>query len=445
MTVWTGRRVAEVLSVSVPEELLFACISTDTRGLEHGALFVALGGDRFDGHEFLDQARDRGALAAVVRTGTPPLDGLCLIEVPDTKHALGLLAGARRSQFSGPVVAITGTNGKTSTREMVAAALRTRWNVHVTRENRNNLVGVPLTLLEAPDNTEALVVEVGSSEVGEVGRLRDVIVPAVAVVTNVSVAHLEGFGTLAAVINEKLSLLDGADLAIVGGQPESLLKEAQKRSKRAVAVSLGPETEVHPDEVTFDDLGRPTVCFMGEKFLVPAVGRHQAVNAMFSLAVAREFELDLHSVSRAFAAVELPTGRCGLLEHRDMLIVDDSYNANPASVIAALDAVKRMRGERRLILVLGSMLELGEESKLLHEQVARRAVGCNPDLVIAVGEFQEAFSAYVPALGKRLVYADDAEEAAARLSAGLEGGELILLKGSRGVHLERVAALITRE
>ena len=445
MTVWTGRRVAEVLSVSVPEELLFPCISTDTRGLEQGALFVALRGDRFDGHEFLEQARDGGAVAAVVRAGTPPLDGICLIEVPDTKHALGVLAGARRSQFSGPVVAITGTNGKTSTREMVAAALRTRWNVHVTRENRNNLVGVPLTLLEAPDNTEALVVEVGASEVGEVGRLRDVIVPAVAVVTNVSVAHLDGFGTLAAAVNEKLSLLDGADLAIVGAEPASLLKEARKRADRAVAVSLGPETEVHPDKVTFDDLGRPTVCFMGQEFLVSAMGRHQAVNAMFSLAMVREFELDLHSVSQAFAAVELPTGRCELLEHRDMLIVDDSYNANPASVIAALDAVKRVRGERRLILVLGSMLELGEESKLLHEQVARGAVGCNPDLIIAVGEFQAAFRAYGPALGKRLVYANDAEEAAALLSAGLEGGELILLKGSRGVHLERVASLITRE
>src|SRR5512139_1947623 len=187
---------------------VFSQVSTDTRALRPGALFVALEGERFDGHDFLAAARGAGAVAAVVRQGTAPVDGLALLEVPDTLRAYGLIARARRRTVPGPVVAITGTNGKTSTKEMVAAALRTRYRTHATRANLNNLVGVPQTILEAPADVEALVVEAGANLPGEIARYREIIEPTIAIVTNASAGHLEGFGSLAAVMEEKLSLTD---------------------------------------------------------------------------------------------------------------------------------------------------------------------------------------------------------------------------------------------
>ena len=212
---WTAEFVRQALGlVEAPRAAGFAEISTDTRILAPGALFVALSGERFDGHAHLAAAHERGAAAAVVRRGTLPVAGLELLEVEDPLRAYGALAHARRRQIAGPVVAITGTNGKTSTKEMVAAVLRTRYRVHATRANLNNLVGVPLTILEAPDDAEALVVEAGANIPGEIARYREIIDPSVVIVTNVAAGHLEGFGTVEGVLAEKLSLTRDVPLAI---------------------------------------------------------------------------------------------------------------------------------------------------------------------------------------------------------------------------------------
>ena len=177
--VWTSDEIAVALGVPAPAKLTFDAISTDTRHLEPNTLFIALKGENFDAHNFLDKARTGGATAAVVRRGTPPVDGLPLFEVEDTLTALGLIARARRRLFpqGTPVVAITGSSGKTSTKEMIRAALSARYRVHATAGNLNNLIGVPLTILSAPDDTEALVVEAGASVPGEIARLRDIIEP----------------------------------------------------------------------------------------------------------------------------------------------------------------------------------------------------------------------------------------------------------------------------
>src|SRR5205807_1851169 len=197
VTQWTSARVAEALGVRAPAKLSFGGVATDTRDLRPGALFVALKGDRFDAHAFLDQARANGASAAVVRRGTPAVDGLPYFEVADTLDALGLLARARRRRLApgSPVVAVTGSSGKTSTKEMIRAVLATTYQVHATSGNLNNLVGVPLTILAAPDDADALVVEAGASVPGEIARLRAVIEPTIAVITNVGYAHVEGFGS----------------------------------------------------------------------------------------------------------------------------------------------------------------------------------------------------------------------------------------------------------
>jgi UDP-N-acetylmuramoyl-tripeptide--D-alanyl-D-alanine ligase len=184
--IWTTETVATVLHTGGAADRTFSAISTDTRTMGENALFVALVGEHFDGHEFLETARQAGATGAVVRRGTPPVAGLVHFEVDDTLVALGRLARKRRRQVDGPVVAVTGTNGKTATKEMLARALGTRWNVHATVANLNNRIGVPQTILAAPDDTEAFVVEAGANEIGEIGHLRDIIEPSVAVVTRCS-------------------------------------------------------------------------------------------------------------------------------------------------------------------------------------------------------------------------------------------------------------------
>ena len=198
----SGGQVADILSLDQgPEDVEYSAVVTDTRGMPPGALFVALKGERYDGHDYLTAARDAGALGAIVHAGTPSVPGMILYPVPDTVRAYGWLARARRREIPGPVVAVTGTNGKTSTKEMLAAVLATRFRTHATRLNLNNLVGVPQTILGAPDGTECLVIEAGANLPGEIARFREIVEPTVAVVTNVAAGHLEGFGTLEGVFS----------------------------------------------------------------------------------------------------------------------------------------------------------------------------------------------------------------------------------------------------
>src|SRR5881398_340014 len=273
VTAWDSARVANALGVSGPKGLRFTGVSTDTRHLTPGALFVALQGDRFDAHAFLAQARAQGAAAAVVRTGTPPVEGLPFFEVADTLAALGLLARARRLWLppGSPVVAVTGSSGKTSTKELIRAVLGTTFRVHATGGNLNNLVGVPLTILGAADDAEALVVEAGASVPGEIARLRDVIEPTIAVVTNVGYAHVAGFGSLEGVLREKLALVPGAGVAVVGTDPPALARAA-RRLTRTVVAGTGSGADVRPDAADLDDAGHPRITWAGRSVTVPVLG-----------------------------------------------------------------------------------------------------------------------------------------------------------------------------
>ena len=446
MTVWTGARVAHALSVSTPAHLTFSSVATDTRHLTPGALFVALHGERFDAHDFLAQAKAAGAAAAVVRRGTPAVDGLPLVEVADTLVALGLLARARRRILpaGAPVVAITGSSGKTSTKEMIRAALATRWRVHATTANLNNLVGVPLTLLGAPEQTEALVVEAGASVPGEIARLRAIIEPTIAVITNVGWAHVEGFGTLEAVLQEKLALADNVPVAVVGTDPPELAEAARRRTRTVVAGRDG-EADVHPDAADLDDEGRARITWAGRTVTLPIPGFHQIENAMLAVAAAREAGADPAHALGALGSVRMPSGRGTIVRVGDLTVIDDTYNANPASLRWAVElaAWLALRRRRPLAVVVGTMLELGPESARLHAEAARQIVAREPALVAAVGEFGRAFDAHRQSLGDRLIIAADAEELGPRLKAALRGNEIVLLKASRGVALERVLRYLT--
>ncbi len=434
---WDPARVARVLGTATARGDGYTAIGTDTRVLEPGALFVALTGERFDGHAFLAAAEARGARAAVVRRGTPAVPGLPLFEVDDPLAALGALAREQRREIAGPVVAVTGTNGKTATKELLARLLATRWRVHATGGNLNNLVGVPLTLLGAPDGTEALIVEAGASVPGEIARLRRIIEPTVAVVTNVSEGHVEGFGSLEAILEEKTALVEGVALAVVGTRPPSLAAAARRRARRVVVAGVGDGAEMRPDTWSLDEGACPTLTVGGVTVRVPLVGAHQAENAMIALAVARELGLDLQRAVRALATVALPPGRCEVLRRDDLVVIHDAYNSNPGSLEVSLKTARALGPDRPLVVMLGTMLELGSESDALHARMAERVMTYAPALVAVVGAFVPAFQFHAARLGPRLITADDPETLGAAVAARLGGHELVLLKASRGVRLER--------
>lgn len=436
------RFVRAALDLPGGDDTRYTAVQSDTRALVPGALFVALVGERFDGHEYLAAARDAGATGAVVRRGTPSVPGLRLYEVADTLRAWGDLARARRRTITGPVIAITGQNGKTSTKEMVAAVVATRWRVHRTRANNNNLVGVPLTILEAPADVEALVIEAGANVPGEIARYREIIEPDISIVTNAGAGHLEGFGSVEGVVREKLALTREVLLAIVGVVPDTLAAGARERGAVRVRTAGLAGAELVPDKVAVEPDGRVRVTVDGRTFTLNARGRHQAGNAMFAWAMVRELELDRDRAAAALERFTLPGGRGEFSEHGALTVLNDGYNANPESFRAAIALARELRGERRLVFVAGTMKELGEASAELHAEIARELAALAPEVLALVGAFVPAFTPLRPAFGGRVLEADDADAMGPQLAAVLQGDELVVLKGSRGAALERILPAI---
>ncbi len=452
MSEWTEHEVMAALRLAVPMDVgngrrpsvsEFTGVSTDTRSIENGALFVALRGDRFDGHGFLAEAAKRGAMAAVVDTVPDDAPPLRYYQVPDTLLALGRLGRFQRRKLGARVVAITGTNGKTTTKEMTRAVLRTRYVTHATEANLNNLVGAPLTLLAAPDRTEALVVEIGTNAPGEIARLAEIVEPDVAVITAVAEGHLEGFGTVEGVLREKTSLLsrlrpDG--VALVSDEPSSLPDRAHSLARRVrVAGWTGRADEgLRAADLRIDDQGRVTFTWQERDVRIPFGGRAHARNALLALAVGLEWGVDPDAAVQALATLPAPKMRGEIRRIGDLAVIADCYNANPASLSAALDTLVHMPRQRGRVVVVGSMLELGAQSVALHRESARRIVEADVDLVVATGLFVPAFREVGGGLGDRLVLAEELDEAADALASRLRGTEVVLLKGSRGVALERL-------
>ncbi|MFN2570887.1 MAG: UDP-N-acetylmuramoyl-tripeptide--D-alanyl-D-alanine ligase [Gemmatimonadales bacterium] len=445
---WASAEVAAALETPAPADLTFKSVTTDSRQPLADSLFVALKGERFDAHDFLAQAKTQGAAAAVVRAGTPAVDGLPFFPVDDTLVALGQLARARRRMLpeGTPVVAITGSTGKTSTKEMIRAALSARYRVHATAGNLNNRVGVPLTILEAPADAEALVVEAGASVPGEIAQLRDIIEPTIAVITNIGYAHVEGFGSLERVMAEKLSLLDRVPVSILGSGPDAMWPEARRRTQVIPATTLGKSTDDTLLDRYLDRDGHPVLTLdSGEKITLPALGIHQLENAQIALAVAQRAGVEHDAAVRALAGLHVPDGRGNLRAIGNMVVIDDSYNANPSSMRRAVQTADWLarRQRRPLVVVVGTMLELGSESARLHAEAAREIAQRKPALVAAVGTFARVFETMREALGGRLITATDADALGPKLRSALRGNEMILLKASRGMALERVLQHLT--
>ncbi len=453
---WTDARVREALGVGgEAEDVAFHGVSTDTRAIEPGDLFVALVGERFDGHRFLDAAAQAGALGAVISdSSVSPPAGLGVYRVDDTLAALARLADYRRSRLDARFVGVVGSNGKTTTKELIRAALSTRFRTHATHGNLNNQIGVPLTLLRLPDDVEVAVIEMGTNQPGEIAVLTSIVRPDVAVVTSIGEEHLELLGDLEGVLREELSVVEGLAAGgklFVAEEPETLprrVRELVGRGRVRVA-GFREGADLRPDGGergirTLED-GSTLWRWRGVEVRLPIPGRFNVRNALLALGVALDFGVPAQEAARNLATVSLPKLRGQWLRYGDLRVLADCYNANPPSVAAALDLLASLPARGRRVAVLGSMRELGSSSAKLHEDIADRAVkmmGDGLDVVVATGEFAPAFERHRAALGDDLVIASDAIEAYEAAAPSLRSTDTILLKASRGDELERWLPLL---
>lgn len=435
MSFWTLRRVAQALGGGPADDRVLSGITTDTRSMPAGACFVALRGERFDAHDFLADAVRAGAGALVVADATRAASlGVPVFEVPDTLVALGALGRYRRLAWRQPVIAVGGSNGKTSTKELLRAILGSRFRVHATTGNINNRVGVPLTLLAIPDEAELAVIECGTNEPGEIALLREIVRPDVVVVTTIQEEHLEGLGSLAGVMAEEMALCDDVAIAVVPGDEAGVVLEATRRAARVCAASLGAH-ELHAD-------GRGWIEHDGVRVEIPLRGRHNLRNAALALAVAQEFGISAADAARGLAAMSMPPMRSSVQALGSALLLNDAYNANPGSVRAALALLRDVGGGRQRVAVLGTMRELGAHAARAHREIAEEALAEGHDLVCGIGEFAAALEA-AAAGDARVLTAADVDDLWPRLAPRLAGNAAILLKASRGVRLERLVPLLT--
>lgn len=427
-------------------------IVTDTRTLQRGDLFVALRGEHFDGHDFLSMAAERGASGVVVSTDAEAPTGLDVdvFRVTDTLGALGALAHHRRLALTAPVVVVTGSSGKTTTKELLRSALDGWTEVHASEGNLNNRIGLPRTLLDAPDSAGVVVAEAGTSERGEIATLAAIAAPDVAVVTTVGEAHLEGLGSLDGVLNEKLDLIRGMrtkGTAFVGEEPSDLPRRAGLLGRRVKTVGFGPDAS---PGARGEDLERDTEgCFRfrwnGHAVRVGVPGRHVALDALIALAVADHLGAPLGGAADAVAEYRGGGLRDEVRRIGPLTVVVDCYNANPQSTRAALSALVDRPSQGPRIAVLGSMLEMGERERKGHREVLDFAAGLPLDLLVLTGAFAEAAPA-VDAPYERVV-ALDPQDAYERLRDRLapDAPATVLLKGSRGVSLERLLPSFERD
>lgn len=430
-------------------------ITTDSRAIKRGNLFVALRGESFDAHEFAAQAADAGAAAVVVERGTSLPSHVSAVEVDDTLRALGDLARAHRDAWNGKVIGITGSVGKTTTKDLTAAALQSAGcRVLKTRGNLNNRIGVPMTLFQLDSCVDTAVIEMGTSEPGEIARLAEIAAPDLGIVTRATMAHTEGLGSVESVADEKVSLLRalGKDgVAVAYGDDPPLKKRASVvAAKRKLFYGRTAANDVRVIDWDVDANGsraRFQVRGRDLEISMSLLGEGAVLNAAGALAIALGLDLPLEAAARGLAKVESLPGR---LQPRagsgDRLVVDDSYNANPASMEVALDAARAIADSRDapLVAVLGDMKELGVHSETAHRKVGELVSDAEAFLFVGCGEAMHEAVATANVRGTDTLWFEDAADCG-ELPDRLPLNAVILVKGSRSMRMERVIAPLLEE
>ncbi len=425
--------------------------STDTRTLRSGDLFIALKGKTFDGHAFLSEALAKGAMGCVVSSppgvALPP--GCAVIQVEETQWALGQIARCWRRRYPARIVAITGSNGKTTTKEMTGSILRQRYRVLVSSGNLNNLIGVPLTLFQLGPEHQVAVLELGMNASGEIHRLAEIAEPDVGVITNIGEAHLEFFGSVDEVAEAKgelLPFLRGDRMAVLNFDDPYFTRLRSQVPGRLLTFGLGARADIRAEgiRVRADGQTRFTLCADRQRRQVrlSVPGRLNVPNALAAAAAGRALGLDLDAIATGLeqapaAPMRMQTG----LHSSGAVIINDAYNANPTSMAVALEAFFRMTKGKEAIVVLGDMLELGSVSEAAHRKVGTLVARGRPRLLITVGDRARAIGEGAASTGlqaSRIQCCGDHAEAQAVLRRHMKKDRWVLLKASRGMGLEKL-------
>ena len=424
--------------------------STDSRTLQPGELFIALRGERFDGHDYIAQALRHGAAACLSEEVIAGLT-IPVVQVRDTLAALGDLAQAVRSRFSGPVVGITGTTGKTTAKEMLAAILARGGPGLKSAGNFNNLIGVPLTLFGLTREHRWAVIEMGMSARGEIARLAQIAAPQIGVITNVGAGHLENLGGISGVARAKGELfiqLPAGGTALINADDPQICQLPLANGVRRVLFGNAPEAQVRATEVRAADGAVTFTLHLPHASVavqLPLPGRHNVQNALAAAAAAWVLDVPVDDIAAGLADFKPCPGRMELIELADdLLILDDSYNANPLSMRAALDALHDLGRPGRRIAVLGDMLELGHAARDLHREVGLLAAE-RADWLFTLGELARDIAAGAAEHGldnTHIVASTTVEALVSQLRPLLQPGDRVLVKGSRGMRMERVSALL---
>jgi len=423
---------------------------TDSRQAQAGDLFFAIQGENFDGHDFLREVAAKGAAAVVIRRKkipAPPPE-CAVLEVDDPRAALGRFAAAYRREFDLPVVCVAGSNGKTTVKELIASALRRNRATLWSEASFNNDIGVPLTLLRLENSHQAAVLEAGTNHPGELAPLVRMIQPKYGVLTNIGREHLEFFGDVAGVAREEgalAELLPADGRLFVSGDNEWTEEIIRRACAGPVRVGLGERNDwrakrIRPDKngVTFR-VDAPKMDWNGE-YRVNLLGRHQVINALLAIAVSEELGLGSPAVRDGLAGCRPAKMRLQFWEAGGVRVLDDTYNANADSVLAALETLCDLPLQGRRVAVLGDMNELGAHSEAAHAEVGRRAAELGIGQLFAVGKMAPVTARAARDAGlARVIEFADVEAAVNAVRSFLKTGDVVLLKASRAVRLERIA------
>lgn len=419
-------------------------ICSDTRAITAGCLFWAFQGERFDGNAFAADAVAKGAIAAVTSQVIPGIPCLCTL---DTRAAFLKAAAAYRRKFSVRLVGVTGSVGKTTTKNMIALALSGGYHVLKTQGNLNNEIGLPKTLFQLENRHEAAVIEMGMSGFGEISRLSQTAAPDLGVITNIGYSHIERLGSQSGILKAKLEILDGmaenAPLFVNGDDPHLAdLKKTLQRPVFTFGFSSDADVRAEHVEMCAESVSFQ-VCYASGKssVVLPCTGEHHVRNALVAFAVGLYLKLEPEQIASALTAYTPDGLRQNITERSGQLVIADCYNASPDSMRAALSVLKQQKA-KRFIAVLGDMLELGAHSEKLHRMVGHMAAEAALDRLYCYGSESKALADEAQKLGVSVWHTADREKLSAQLSSELQAGDAVLFKASRGMRLEEVISAV---
>ncbi len=426
-------------------------ITTDTRKVKVNELFIALKGEKFDGHSFLTQAIQAGASAVLVSETQELTTKIGVIKVSDTLKALGAIAHYHRMRFNIPVVAITGSNGKTTTKDLVASILAQAKSLVRTEGNFNNEIGLPLTLLKLDATSEVAVVEMGMRGLGQIASLAEIAVPNLGVVTNVGLTHLELLGTQANIAlakQELIASLPADGVAILNGDDFYVREMCKATQARVVYYGIKDTAlDYRAEIITADEHGSHFKVYHPQGVIeleITLAGEHNVLNALAAVAVATELGINEKFIQTGLRQLELTGKRLHMIDANGYTVIDDTYNSSPTSLKASLAVLASTGQKRRKIAVLADMLELGSTAGELHYECGRYAAELGIDHLLAYGELAKNFKmGYDDIFSNQGEYFLSKAELISSLKQRLRSGDLVLVKGSRGMKMEEIVAAIT--